>query len=378
MVSNQWLRAAGLAAVAAAAAVAGFFIFFRQPVQQQISNQIAQQSAQSAFGQKQLNILVLGYQDDENTTDTVIVAHLDVDRHTATLVSVPRDTWVPIPGDGHNKINAAYAFGGAKTSTKVVSKLFGGIPIDATVAIQPEGAAQIVDAMGGLNINVDEDMDYDDNYGNLHIHLKKGEQYLTGSKVVGYMRFRHDAASDFGRVRRQQQVLKAMMAQLSQPQNWAKLPKLLQFVRKDVQTSVSDQQLAALLEIYRNVPDENIRTFTLPSKPGWVGDASVVFADKRWASLIGSLLFSKVEPPPDQVIVANATGNTEFDKTLIGALRGAGWNVPTFVDQPPRATSFVAGETLAARSLSKTFALSLKSAKDTTLVIGTDLAPDAE
>jgi LCP family protein required for cell wall assembly len=377
MVSKQWLRAGGLAALAAVATLAGFFIF-RQSVSQQISQQIAQQSARSAFGQKQLNILVLGYQDDENTTDTIILAHVDVDRRTATLVSIPRDTWVPVPGDGHDKINAAYAFGGAKTSTKVVSALFGGVPIDATVAIQPEGAAQIVDAMGGLNINVDEDMDYDDNYGQLHIHLKKGEQYLTGSKVVGYMRFRHDAASDFGRVHRQQQVLKAMMVQLSEPQNWAKLPRLLEFARKDVKTSLGDQQLVALLEIYRNVPDENIRTFTLPSKAGWVGEASVVFADKRWASLIGTLLFSKVQPPSDEVVVANATGNTEFDKTLIGALRGAGWNVPTFVDQPRRAMSSVSGETLAARSLSKTFALSLKAAKDTTLVIGTDLAPDEE
>ena len=373
MVSKQWLRAALFVVLAASAAVAGFFIF-RQPVQKQL----VEHSAQSAFGQQQLNILLLGYQDDENTTDTIILAHLDVGRRTATLVSIPRDTWVRIPGDGNDKINAAYAFGGAKTSTRVVSKLFGGIPIDATVAIQPEGAAQIVDGMGGLNVNVDEDMDYDDNYGNLHIHLKKGEQYLTGSKVVGYMRFRHDAASDFGRVRRQQQVLKALMAQLSQPQNWAKLPHLLDFARKDVKTQLNNQQLAALLEIYRNVPDDNIRTFTLPSKAGWVGDASVVFTDQRWATLIGTLLFSKVQPPPEEVVVANATGNTEFDKTLIGALRGAGWNVPTFVDQPQRATSFVAGETLAARSLSKTFALSLKPAKNTTLVIGADLAPDAE
>ncbi|MBV8638589.1 MAG: LCP family protein [Candidatus Eremiobacteraeota bacterium] len=373
MVSKQWLRAAGFAALAAVAAVAGFFIF-RQPVQQQI----AEHSAQTAFGQNQLNILLLGYQDDENTTDTIILAHLDVDRRTATLVSIPRDTWVPIPRDGHDKINAAYAFGGAKTTTAVVSKLLGGVPIDATVAIQPEGAAQIVDAMGGLNVNVDEDMDYDDNYGDLHIHLKKGEQYLTGSQVVGYMRFRHDAASDFGRVHRQQQVLKLLMAELSQPQNWAKLPRILQFARKDVKTSLGDQQLAALLEIYRNVPDDNIRSFTLPSKPGWVGDASVVFADQRWASLIGTLLFSKVQPPPDEVVVANATGNTEFDKTLIGALRGAGWNVPTFVDQPARASSFVTGGTLAAHSLSKTFAVSLKPAKATTLVIGADLAPDEE
>ncbi len=61
--------------------------------------------------------------------------------------------------------------------------------------------------MGGLNVNVDEDMDYDDNYGDLHIHLKKGEQYLTEAKLSATCA-RHDAASDFGRVRRQQQCSK--------------------------------------------------------------------------------------------------------------------------------------------------------------------------
>ena len=69
------------------------------------------------------------------------------------------------------------------------------------MALQPEGAAAIVDAMGGLDVNVDETMDYDDNSGDLHIHLTKGEQHLTGGQVAGYIRFRHDAASDFGRVR---------------------------------------------------------------------------------------------------------------------------------------------------------------------------------
>jgi LCP family protein required for cell wall assembly len=359
--------------IAVAAAGAGV-TFFHAPIGQEI----ATRSAHAAFGKNKLNLLILGYQDDEATTDTIVLAHLDVDRRTATLMSIPRDTWVPVPGQGHSKINAAYAFGGAKTTAKVVTALMGGIPISATIALQPEGAAQIVDAMGGLNVKVDENMDYDDNNGQLHIHLTAGEHYLTGSQVVGYMRFRHDAASDFGRVRRQQQVLKLMMNQLSQPQNWAKLPRILSLARKDVLTSLSDRQLLALLDIYRNVPDENIRTFTLPSKAGWVGDASVVFADTRWSGLIGRVLFSKSDPPQDDFIVANATGYTAFDKTIIAALRGGGWNVPTFVDQPARKSSVIIGTSPTARALSITFSTSLRSGKKTTLVIGIDLAPDGE
>jgi polyisoprenyl-teichoic acid--peptidoglycan teichoic acid transferase len=371
--SKTWFRVLVAVVIGFAAAAGGFFAF-REPIREQVATHTARQ----AFGNSKLNVLLLGYQDDEQTTDTIILAHLDVDRRTATLVSIPRDTWVNVPGQGDEKINAAFSGGGAKMSARVVSTLLGGVPIDAIVALQPEGASQIVDAMGGLNVNVDENMDYDDNYGNLHIHLKKGEQYLTGSQVVGYMRFRHDALSDFARVQRQRQVLKLMMSQLSQPQNWSKLPRIMQFARKDMQTTLSDQQLVALLEIYRNVPDDNIRSFTLPSKPGWVGDASVVFTDQRWAKWIGKVLFSKNNPPQDPVVIANATGNTDFDKTIVGALRGAGWNIPTFIDQPEKGASSVVGDSPAAQALAQLFAVNQHSGKRTTFVIGSDLAPDTE
>ncbi len=341
-----------------------------------VQHRIAMQTAQTAFGREKLNILILGYQDDEATTDTIILAHLDVDRRMATLVSIPRDTWVQLPGHDATKINAAYAYGGAPNSAKAVARLLGGVPIDATIALQPDGAAQIVDAMGGLRVDVRNDMDYDDNNGSLHIHLKKGEQSLNGDQVLGYIRFRHDAESDFGRVRRQQQILKLMMDQLGQPQNWSKLPHLLNVARKNVATSLSDRRLMALLTIYRNVPSENIRTFTLPAKAGWVGDASVVFVDERWSKLIGRLLFSRSEPPQDAVLVANATGSPELDRTIVGALRGGGWNVPSSIDQAPRHDSITIGSSPAARLLSRTFATAIRPGSADTLVIGSDLAPD--
>jgi polyisoprenyl-teichoic acid--peptidoglycan teichoic acid transferase len=373
MQSKLWFRY-GMAAFAAAASVAVGFFAFRGAIQQQIVNQ----TARGSFGGLKLNLLILGYQSDEATTDSIVLAHLDVGRRTATLVSIPRDTWVPVPKQGSMKINSAYAFGGAHATARVVGDLMGGIPIDAIVALQPEDAAKLVDAMGGLDVNVDEDMDYDDNYGDLHIHLKKGEQHLTGDQLAGYVRFRHDPTSDFGRMKRQQTVLKLIMDQLSEPQNWAKLPTIMGLARKQVKTTLSNEQLLSLLTIYRSVPDVNIRSFTLPSRAGWVGDASVVFADHRWARLIGALLFGRNEPPQDEVLVVNATGNAAFDRTLIGALRGAGWNVPTFVDQKAKHASVVIGASPAATALAKTFATPIRAGTKTALIIGTDLAPDAE
>lgn len=373
MFSNRWIRIIA-AAVAALIIATAAYVAVRGSFRQRVLTETARRS----FGDTKLNLLILGYQADEMTTDTIILARLDVGRRTATLVSIPRDTWVNVSGEGFAKINSAYAFGGAHATARVASKLFGGVPIDAIVALQPEGAAAIVDAMGGLDVNVDESMNYDDNGGGLHIHLNKGEQHLTGDQVAEYVRFREDAASDFGRVKRQQQILKLLIDQVSAPQNWAKLPKIMRIAHAQMRTTMNAHQLLALLTVYRNVPTDNVRSFTLPSRAGWVGDASVVFANTRWAKLIGAVLFDKREPPQDEVLVANATGNARLDATIVGALRGAGWNVPTFVDTNVKRRSLVIGTTPAAASLAKTFATVTRPGTKTALVIGADLAPDTE
>jgi LCP family protein required for cell wall assembly len=373
-IEEQMARKILFALIVCGIAGAGLaLVTLRNPVQQAMT----MHNAEEAFRSRRINVLLLGYQSDEGNSDSIILAHLDIGRRTATLVSIPRDTWVAIPGHGHQKINAAIGFGGPATSAKVVSALVG-TPIDATIALQPEGAKQLVDAMGGMNVNVEEDMDYDDNHGNLHIHLKKGEHYLTGGQVLEYIRFRHDPESDWGRVRRQQAVIKGLIAEMSEPQNWAKLPRLLALARGDMQTGLNDAQLAALIAIYRGVPADNVRTFTMPGRATFVGDASVVIVDERWARIFGRILFSKSDPPQEAVLVANATGLGTWDKTVVAALRGGGWDVGTFVDEPVRPVTTIYGSGPAAVALAKIFGVARKAAKSTTVVIGSDLAPQKD
>ena len=360
---------------AIAAAVIVVFTVYRVPIVENVSTGLAQHDVASAFHARRLNLLIVGDQADEATTDSIVVSHLDLDRRTATLMSVPRDTWVAIPHHGHMKINSAFAFGGATGTARAVTALTG-IPIDATVAIDPRSVKQIVDALGGININVETDMNYDDNYGNLHIHLKKGEQFLSGGGVMQYMRFRHDAESDFGRMRRQQQVMREIVRELGEPQNWAKVPRLVALAREDVQTSLTAEQMQAIVELFRGVPQDNVRSLTLPSRPDTIGDASVVIVDDRWAHIIGSLLFGKSDPPQDLVLVSNATGTPAFALTVVGALRGGGWNVATFIDEPQKKLSEVVGTSAAALALGKTFALKpRKTGPATILRLGTDALP---
>jgi hypothetical protein len=190
------------------------------------------------------------------------------------------------------------------------------------------------------------------------------------------MRFRHDAESDFGRMRRQQQVMREIVRELGQPQNWPKVPRLVALARADVKTSLDDAQLQALVELYRGVPQDNIRTLTLPSRPAMVGAASVVIADDRWAHIMGALLFSRIDPPQDVVLVSNATGTPAFAATVVGALRGGGWNVATFIEEPPKRVSEVVGTTAAATSLGKTFAVTPRRTGSATILrLGTDALP---
>ncbi len=351
------------------------FAVFRRPIVENVSIGLANRDVAAAFHKRRLNFVILGAQEDEGNTDTIILAHLDLDRRIATLVSIPRDTWVAIPHHGHQKINSAYGFGGPALSAKIVSELTGA-HIDATLVVDPRGAKQLVDALGGLNVNVEETMNYDDNYGDLHIHLKKGEQFLSGGQTLEYMRFRHDAESDFGRMRRQQQVLHQIVKTIGEPQNWAKIPRIIELARKDVTTPLSDAQLRALVELYRGVPPDNVRSFTLPGRATFVGDASVVLVDDRWAKIVGTLVCAPNEPPQDVVLFANATGDSALSKTVVGALRGGGWNVRTFVDEPTKAASEIVGESRAARVLSKAFGtLPQRPGPTTVLRLGSDALP---
>ncbi|GAC1447433.1 MAG: LCP family protein [Vulcanimicrobiaceae bacterium] len=368
-------RNAVVAIVALALTIVAAVALFHRPIVEQASIRMADRDVAAAFHKRRLNFVVLGKQEDEGNTDTIILAHLDLDRRMATLVSIPRDTWVAVPHHGHQKINSAYGFGGAALTAKIVAGLTGA-HVDATLAIDPVGAKQLVDALGGLNIKVEKKMDYDDNYGNLHIHLKPGEQYLDGGQTLGYMRFRHDAESDFGRMRRQQQVLHQIVKTIGEPQNWPKIPRLVTLARKDVTTALNDGQLRALVELYRGVPPDNVRSFTLPGRPAFVGDASVVLVDERWAKLVGTLVCAPNEPPQDVVLVANATGESELSRTVVGALRGGGWNVQTFVDEPTKAASEIVGATAAARLLERAFGpVPHRPGRSTILRLGADARP---
>jgi len=144
--------------------------------------------------------------------DTMMLLHIPRGGGSPTLVSLPRDSYVPIPGRGRNKLNAAYAFGGPKLLAQTVEQVTG-IRIDHYMEIGFDGFASVVDAVGGVRICVKEPI----NDRNAALRLKAGCQELNSKQALGYVRTRASARGDLDRVERQREFLGALIDKATSP-----------------------------------------------------------------------------------------------------------------------------------------------------------------
>ncbi len=226
--------------------------------------------------QQALNLMVIGRDRDyDDRTDQVLhtrarsdmlmMAHLDFAKKTVSLLSIPRDTRARIPGFGVTKINAAHQKGGPMLSEQTVQENFG-IPSDNYITLDFEGFEQAIDILGGVDLAVDKKMDYDDNWGRLHIHLEPGFQHLNGAQAMGFVRFRH-SDSDLVRTRRQQALIAALKTKLRSPQTLTEIGPLLDAIDRHVDSDLTTDQKTALARFVHDTPREQVRMDTLPSHP---------------------------------------------------------------------------------------------------------------
>jgi LCP family protein required for cell wall assembly len=160
---------------------------------------------------------------DGQRTDTIILVHVSPRNKKAVMVSIPRDLKVDIPGHGTNKINAAYAFGGPALLVKTVERNLG-IPVNHYAEVDFAGFLKVVDAVGGVRLCNQTGHPLDDNFANLH--MAPGCHDVNGVQALAFVRARH-IDSDFGRIGRQQQFLRAVMGKVSSAGNLVNLPRLV-------------------------------------------------------------------------------------------------------------------------------------------------------
>ncbi|HZD03238.1 MAG TPA: LCP family protein [Actinomycetes bacterium] len=160
---------------------------------------------------------------DGGRTDTIILVHVSPGQKKAVMVSIPRDLKVNIPGHGQDKINAAYAFGGPDLLVKTIADNLG-VPVNHYAEVDFAGFLKVVDALGGVRLCNDTGRRLDDSYANLH--MPPGCHNMDGVQALAFVRARH-IDSDFGRIGRQQQFLRAVMSKVSAKGNLLNLPKLM-------------------------------------------------------------------------------------------------------------------------------------------------------
>ena len=223
-------------------------------------------------------VMIMGVderEDDVGRSDTLMIATLDPKKEQAALLSIPRDTRVRIKGNGYDKINAAYAYGGHKLTQDTVEKLLA-TPMDHYVIINIHAFKRIVDAIGGVDIDVEKRMYYEDPWeddGGLVIDLHPGMQHMNGDTAITYVRYR-DEEGDIGRIARQQKFMKAVMDKVTSPSIIPQLPAVIREVISSVKTDLSFRELLEFAGTLREAQKNGLKTEMLQGRPLYIDGIS--------------------------------------------------------------------------------------------------------
>lgn len=195
-------------------------------------------------------------------TDSIMLVHLAGDRESAEVISIPRDSWVEIPGYGYNKINAAFSFGGPTLMIQTVEDLTG-VRIDHFAVADFESFVELTDALGGVDIRVADGAP--DGQGG---YYEGGVQHMDGEQALAYTRERKDLANgDFGRVQRQQAWMRAIMAEVNNNRdNLVTMTKFLTAVSESVAVDegLDIGEMRDILVSSRNIGSSDVDFITMP------------------------------------------------------------------------------------------------------------------
>jgi LCP family protein required for cell wall assembly len=325
-------------------------------------------------GDSRINIMLLGIggpgHDGANLTDTIMLASIDPITDKATLVSIPRDLWVHIPNNGTQKINAAYADAvdqsasksqvgqetdGTEELDKTLQPVLDGVPIHYHILLDFSAFKQMVDALGGVTVNVPETL-YDptiawENHNNSVI-AQKGVQTFNGSQALLYVRSR-ETSSDFARGERQRLVIAAIKQKAFSAGTFAnplKVSSLLDSLGQNVYTDFSSGDIKCLYHQVSTIPSSAITSLDMVSPPnallttGNINGLSVVEPkaglfdyDDIHTFLHKSLTDGLITKENAHVAVYNATSSAGIATSAADTLKEYGYKV-TKVDNAGNAT----------------------------------------
>lgn len=219
------------------------------------------------------NVLVLGGDKVNKNSDTMMLANFDPSTYKVNIMSIPRDTKVMIEKN-YRKINYAYPHGGIDLTVKTVSELLD-VNIKYYVFVDTKAFRKVIDLLGGVDINIPADMDYDDPTQNLHIHLKKGLRHLDGAQAEQYVRFRdpnrwtkeirkYYDGSDLKRIEAQQNFISELVKQKLTIKYLPKLNSIISTIFENIDTNFTMNELVKLSGYAGKVNTGNLNFITMP------------------------------------------------------------------------------------------------------------------
>ena len=251
--------------------------------------------------------LVAGTDQISNNTDTIMIGSFDTVNHKLNIVSIPRDTLINIQHEV-KKANSAYHYAAyyknvegssyyncdpVQSMRKELVKSMLGFDVDKYVLVNLDAAAEVVDAIGGVEFDLPVDMNYDSKRQDLHIHLNKGLQTLSGDDFVKVMRFRSSyAGGDLQRIEMQQKLLSALADQMLTIGNVPNLTKVAQIVADNMETDMSTENIIYFAKEFLKLSKDDVKFMTLPKlSTGSVFGYSYVFTDiDAWLKMVNESL----------------------------------------------------------------------------------------
>lgn len=315
-----------------------------------------------------VNLLLMGIDEVPNVpkdsqevftgrTDTLLLARINPEDHTTSLLSIPRDTRVRIPKYGIAKINHANVEGGPELVAQTINANLANVPIDRYVRVSTGAFREIVDLVGGVEVFVPKRMVYEDRTQGLYIDLQPGWQTLNGSQAEQFARFRKDETGDIGRVQRQQMLLKALRQRLTSPAVIPKLPQIIRVLQRYIDTNLSAEEMLALANFALDLKTDDLQMVMLPGRFSEVTEYNASYWIADWAAgsrimqnffqagpvatqdpsgAVATLADHQAQPVTDlSIAIQNASGSPEVARAVARHLRDLGfYNVYVTPDWP--------------------------------------------
>ena len=318
----------------------GMYFYLEPEVEQKIEEKEEEDTFENldvSNYKDRVNILLLGVdtltteKDQRGTrSDTIMILSVDPVTSTGFILSIPRDSYVRISGtNDYTKITHAHSYGGSDLAIATV-KDFIDLPIHHYVKVDYQALFKTVDDLGGVEFDVPQDMYYVDKRSEppLYIDLKKGVQILDGEKAMQLIRFRKGYADqDFGRVRVQQDFIKAVLKKAYSPASIPKIPKFIETMYSYVETDMSLTNMISLMRLGMNIDLDKIEAATVPGEPASrPGAGSVVIIDEEaFKEQLTYLLSGNYETEEEEEKLENAQKTAEeINQYNIAILNGNG------------------------------------------------------